>query len=100
MIEHYDYINKMRGTKYARSATGQSRSYLKPKRPASVAGRIISKGRSREMEKYIITLECNKAAPRRAYRHQPWRHATITKVEVAEEKPSIKLAAVATGQRL
>ena len=22
MIQHYDYINKMRGTKYARSATG------------------------------------------------------------------------------
>ena len=47
------------------------------------------------MEKYIITLECNKTALAELIATGLERHATITKVEVAEEKPSIKLAAVA-----
>ena len=46
-------------------------------------------------EKYIITLECNKSALAELIATGLERHATITKVEVAEKKASIKLAAVA-----
>lgn len=47
------------------------------------------------MEKYIITLECNKSALAELIATGLERHATITKVEAAQEKQSVKLAAVA-----
>ena len=46
-------------------------------------------------EKYIITLECNKTALAELIATGLERHATITKVEAAHEKASVKLAAVA-----
>lgn len=46
-------------------------------------------------EKYIITLECNKGALAELIATGLERHATITKVEVAQKKATVKLAAVA-----
>jgi hypothetical protein len=65
------------------------------KRPAIVAGRIINEGRHAMSEKYIITLECNKSALAELIATGLERHATITKVEAAQEQASVKLAAVA-----